>query len=66
MTTIANVAFALVVTLFTPQTDGLARADVFVIDHNLTAEDCFDAMSQLDPNKYGDNSTISCSFDYDY
>jgi hypothetical protein len=66
MITVANVAFALIVTVFSPQTEGLARADVFVIDHNLTAEDCFGMMQELDPNKYGDNSTISCSFDYDY
>lgn len=63
---ITAITFALIVTVFTPQPEGLAKADVFVLDYNLTAEDCMDMLQQRDPDQYGEHSVLACSFNYDF
>lgn len=67
-----NAVFALILTVFSPAYNvdgGPARSDVWVLDHNLTAEDCTErlALYQVDGEvTYGPNQVLSCSVDQDF
>jgi hypothetical protein len=61
--------YALIVTFFfhpVGDTVPFARANVHVIDHGLTAEDCIERMEEINPEEFGDHTVISCSYDYDF
>lgn len=66
MNTVANLAFSLILTVFAPSADnGLARADVWVIDHNLTAEDCIEALENRTNGPDNQIGILSCTLDTD-
>lgn len=65
----AAIAFSLILTIFAPSPDnGMARADVWVIDHNLTAEDCTQALvnrAESEPEVGDSIGILSCTADTD-
>lgn len=66
MTNVANLAFSLILTVFAPSADnGLSRADVFVLDHNLTAEDCVAALEREHNPNADSVGILSCTLETD-
>jgi len=66
MTASIVATFALIVTTFYPMDAELARANVIVLDHGLTPEECMKKLREHTPDEYGTQSILSCSFDYDF
>ena len=65
----AAIAFSLILTIFTPSHDGgQARADVWVLDHGLTAEDCMAELSVKTPDQEAlpSGQVLSCTIDQDF
>ena len=60
------ITFAFILTIFMAQDDGLAKADVHVLDRGLTAEDCIGLLEAQDADKERTIGIYSCSLDYDY